>query len=318
MESVIQPKLSICCITYNHGPYIRACLDGILAQKISFGFEVLIHDDASTDDTAEVIREYQRQYPEIIKPIFQCENQFGRVSGMNETFNFPRARGEFIAFCEGDDWWCDPNKIADQILAMENDPQLIISHTAYQNFYQKSGKITECHDGARAVNHCLDAMIIRNSIGTLTVVARSEELRKASEEIKPYASKFQMGDYPLWLLLCQKGGVHYLPRVTANYRVLEESMSHSGNIEKRIGFAKSAYSVSQFMAIRCKRRIARLRSTFCYIKDAHYVYGNILDMSAEVRKIAKAYEGISFVIIIYWRCILVKHFLRKVFRLDCT
>ena len=97
------PLVSVCTLAYNHEPYIRECLDGILMQKTNFAFELLIHDDASTDGTADIIREYETKYPDIIKPIYQTENQYRKRIRINSTYNFPRAKGKYIALCEGDD-----------------------------------------------------------------------------------------------------------------------------------------------------------------------------------------------------------------------
>lgn len=105
---MIKPLVSICCLTFNHEPYIRECLDGFLMQKTNFPFEVLIHDDASTDHTADIIREYEVQYPNIIKPIYQNENQYSKGVRVTWTFQFPRAKGKYIAMCEGDDYWTAP------------------------------------------------------------------------------------------------------------------------------------------------------------------------------------------------------------------
>jgi len=116
--------VSISCITYNHEPYIRECLEGFLMQKCNFGFEVLIHDDASTDGTADIIREYQEKYPEIIKPILQSENQWSKgVRMIGTTFNVPRAQGKYIALCEGDDYWTDPLKLQKQVDFLEANPE---------------------------------------------------------------------------------------------------------------------------------------------------------------------------------------------------
>src|SRR5690554_2985712 len=95
------PLVSISTITFNHAPYIRQCLDGFLMQKTDFAFEVLIHDDASTDGTEEIIREYEAKYPDIIKPLYEIENQYSKGRSGSRTFNFPRAKGKYIALCEG-------------------------------------------------------------------------------------------------------------------------------------------------------------------------------------------------------------------------
>ena len=107
--------VSICCITYNHEKYIRDALESFLNQKTNFDFEILIHDDASTDKTSEIIQEYEKKYPNIIKPIYQIENQYSKGISINDTFNFSRAGGKYIALCEGDDYWLDSNKLQKQV-----------------------------------------------------------------------------------------------------------------------------------------------------------------------------------------------------------
>ena len=110
------PLVSITCLTYNHAPYLRQCLDGFVMQKTSFPIEILIYDDASEDGTQDIIREYERKYPDLIKPIYQTENQYSKGVKVEFVYNYPRAKGKYIAFCEGDDYWTDPNKLQKQIL----------------------------------------------------------------------------------------------------------------------------------------------------------------------------------------------------------
>lgn len=121
-----KPKISICCITYNHEEYISDALDGFLTQKTSFSYEILIHDDASTDRTAEIIKKYHEKYPNLIKPIYQTENQFSK-GGIhpNLEFNYPRARGDYIALCDGDDYWSDPQKLEKQVSFLEKNKNFI-------------------------------------------------------------------------------------------------------------------------------------------------------------------------------------------------
>lgn len=115
--------VSICCITYNHAPYIRQCLDGFVMQKTNFQYEILIHDDASTDGTADIIREYESKYPGLIKPIYQIENQYSKGKNISATYNWPRAIGKYIAQCEGDDYWTDPLKLQKQVDFLESHPE---------------------------------------------------------------------------------------------------------------------------------------------------------------------------------------------------
>ena len=94
-----------------------------IKQKTNFQWELLIHDDASTDRTAEIIREYAKRYPDRIFPILQTENQYSQgLTNISGTFNFPRARGKYIAMCEGDDYWTDETRLQRQVDFMEVHP----------------------------------------------------------------------------------------------------------------------------------------------------------------------------------------------------
>ena len=115
-------KVSILVLAFNHEAYIRRCLDGILMQKVRFPFEVLVHDDASKDGTPCIIQEYFSRYPGIIKPIFQTENKFSLGIPIGATFLYPIAQGDYIAECEGDDYWTDPNKLQEQVSFLESHP----------------------------------------------------------------------------------------------------------------------------------------------------------------------------------------------------
>lgn len=115
-------QVSVWCITYNHKRYIRRALDSMVAQKTRFAYEVIVHDDASTDGTAEIVAEYAQKYPEKIIPVLEKENQVSQ--GKNITMDcFPKmARGKYFALCEGDDYWIDDFKLQKQYDYMEKHP----------------------------------------------------------------------------------------------------------------------------------------------------------------------------------------------------
>lgn len=115
--------MSVCCLAYNHEKYIRDAIEGFVNQKTNFRYEVLVHDDASTDKTAKIIEEYEERYPDIIKAIYQKENQFSQGINIMETYIYPNVRGRYIALCEGDDCWIDDNKLQRQYDALENHPE---------------------------------------------------------------------------------------------------------------------------------------------------------------------------------------------------
>ena len=120
-----QPLVSVAVITYNHGKFIGECLDGILMQKTTFDFEIVVAEDCSTDDTRKVIRAYEQKYPNIIRGIYQDKN----VGGVRNAYEYcyPSLRGKYIALCEGDDFWTDPEKLQKQVDFLEQHPDYVLS-----------------------------------------------------------------------------------------------------------------------------------------------------------------------------------------------
>lgn len=116
--------VSIICLTYNHEAYLRETLEGFVMQKTDFPFEALVHEDASTDGTAAILREYEAKYPEIIRPIYQTENQYSKPGVyIVKTFLLPRAEGKYFAVCDGDDPFTDPEKLQKQVDFLETHPE---------------------------------------------------------------------------------------------------------------------------------------------------------------------------------------------------
>ena len=116
--------VSIICNTYNHEKYISKAIESFLSQKTNFCYEVLIHDDASTDGSVSIIEDYHRRYPNIIKPIFQSENQYSKGVSIFFNYQLPRAKGKYIAICEGDDYWIDENKLQTQYDILEKNENI--------------------------------------------------------------------------------------------------------------------------------------------------------------------------------------------------
>ena len=132
--------VSICCIAYKHEPYIRDAIDGFLMQKTTFRVEILIHDDASPDRTADIIASYEKKYPHLFKPVYQTENQFSKgVKPGRETRE--RAHGAYIAICDGDDYWTDPQKIQKQVDFLESNKAYVLVYHPWVEFF--NGKISE-------------------------------------------------------------------------------------------------------------------------------------------------------------------------------
>lgn len=132
------PLVSIRCMVYNHEPFLRQCLDGFVMQQTTFPFEAIVHDDASTDGSASIIREYAEKYPDIIKPIYETENQYSKHDGslkrIMDAAMHPNSR--YIASCEGDDYWIDPQKLQIQVDFLESHPDYYMSCHAFVIYYE--------------------------------------------------------------------------------------------------------------------------------------------------------------------------------------
>ncbi len=219
MEEVL---VSVLCLTYNHEDYIRDALNGFVSQKTDFKFEVLIHDDASTDQTQEIIREYEEKYPDIIKPIYQTENQFSQGIKITQTHQVPRAKGKYLALCEGDDYWIDPNKLQKQIDYLRNNPDCTLCVTAT--------KIIDCQNN-KTYDELIDTHsrdltteeVIEGGGGFFSTASMVFEREKYINKPELYLCK-GIGDYPLAIYLATLGKVHYISDVCTAYR-----FAHSGS-----------------------------------------------------------------------------------------
>lgn len=226
----MQPLVSICCITYNHAPYIRQCLDGFLMQKVTFPIEIIINDDCSTDGTTDVIREYEAKYPDIIKPIYHVENEYSKgTRGMFATYCFPKAKGKYIAMCEGDDYWIDPLKLQMQVDFMEVNPDYSLCfHNALRLNERKTKKEkikSFCYfNKSRQIQ--AEEIIAAWCIPTASVLYRREVL------VNIQLPSFFSGDYTLELILASRGNVFYIDKYMSVYRLNDGGVSNKVKVRK--------------------------------------------------------------------------------------
>ncbi|MDP4289957.1 MAG: glycosyltransferase [Bacteroidota bacterium] len=234
--------VSISCITFNQKPFIRKAIEGFLIQKTTFPIEVLIHDDASTDGTDQIIREYEAKYPDIIKPIYQKENQWkkGRRPGLE--FNYPRAKGKYIAICEGDDYWTDPFKLQKQVDFLEKNPHCGMVYTDYDLFDERT-KATQRNllkNNQKIQNTFEDFLINRWPIPPCTWMFRASIFNLIA---RPLLENNVVGDLPLILGLSRYSKIAYIDENTAVYRVLEKSASHFDTLKKEYEFLPGVLSI---------------------------------------------------------------------------
>lgn len=210
--------VSICCITYNHAKYIRQALDGFLMQKTNFKYEILIHDDASTDETADIIREYENKYPDIIKPIYQTVNQYSQGIKLSK-YNYERVKGKYIAECEGDDYWCDENKLQKQVDYMEKNPECSFCfHNAYildnkkgkyKKFISKNRKFYK-----KSNTYTMGELELLQFIPTASFLYRSENFKKMPD----WFYEYNISDLPLKLIMTSFGYAYYVDEIMSVYR----------------------------------------------------------------------------------------------------
>ena len=230
-----KPVVSICCITYNHEPYIEDALEGFLIQETDFPFEILIHDDASTDRTADIIREYEAKYPRLINPIYQTENQYSKGVRPNTVYNFPRSAGEFIAWCEGDDYWVAAEKLQVQVLEMKARDSLISFHSVQT---RKDNEIVDDQNSYEKSNYSLMDTFLKGHhfIQTCSLVFKTECILSFDKEI--FRSS-PVGDVLIRIFCGDKKGIDFIKGLNAVYRV-QSMNSWTSSIKadsaKRIAF----------------------------------------------------------------------------------
>lgn len=207
-------KLSISTISFNQAQFIGKALDSVLAQKAAFEYEIVIGDDCSTDGTREIIADYQRRWPEKVKPVFREKNLGMQKNGIQ---TLERCSGEYIAFLEGDDYWTDPNKIQMQVDYLDSHADCALVHHKVEHIAWPSAKSLGEYPPARyrveRPNPRTLAMF--NFIQTCSVVIRRKWLPLFDEQFQ----ELKLGDWPLCVLLNERGWVGYLDRNMAHYRV---------------------------------------------------------------------------------------------------
>ncbi len=243
------PLVAIKCMTYNHGLYIGQCLEGFVMQETNFPFLAIVHDDASTDNTAEIIREYAERYPDIIKPIYESENQYSKHDGSIRKImeNAIPDSVKYIALCEGDDYWTDPNKLQLQVDFLERNADYGLVHTDFDIINETSIQEFRYHKNFSKIKDVQDALLIgAYGIGTLTVL-----FRKSIYDNLPrnnVGKGWPMGDLPMWIEMSSTSKFKYLNISTACYRRISNSASHNSDIEKRIAFIRNAYDCRKYYA----------------------------------------------------------------------
>ena len=233
------PLVTIRCTVYNHEPFLRQCLDGFVMQQTTFPFEAIIHDDASTDGSAAIIREYAEKYPNIIKPIYETENKYskrGQISKIMDAAMHPSSK--YIATCEGDDYWTDPHKLQIQVDFLESHPDYVISSHDFSvfdnnknviryngNVRYKDFSFDEKFNGYEYCTFSFDDSFHLRFLATLANVYRRDDyINDEKRNQIPY-----IYDFVLFYFILKKGKCALLKKNMATYRVHNGGVYSGGN-----------------------------------------------------------------------------------------
>ncbi|ELX67989.1 glycosyltransferase [Prevotella nigrescens] len=251
--------VAIECLVYNHKPYLRQCLDGFVMQKTNFRFVAIVHDDCSTDGSQEIIREYEEKYPDIIRPIYEVENQYSKRDGklmriVNEALNATEAK--YLAFCEGDDCWIDPLKLQKQVDYLNANKRCGLVYSCidvideHSNVIAHNGKAHECN---------FDSLFDDNGIPTLTVCMRMELNQRYFNNVT-INHNWLMGDLPRWIYVAHESDLYMMPEITAFYRILLNSASGRISINSRENFLLSNIKICEYFVsfFGCKDKLRRI------------------------------------------------------------
>lgn len=257
-------KVSVLMPTYNHESTIAQAIESFLAQKTTFDVELLVNDDCSTDNTYTIALAYAQKDARI--KVFKQEQNQGLLT--NYKFLLDQAKGEYLAVLESDDYWIDDQKLQKQVDYLAAHPHCHLSFTGVNHL--KGGEISTFRD----MSYLFDLkdttpyeyMLYRGGfIFSPTVCFRFSAYKKYCRIDDYIRFHFLTFDYPVWLSLMANGEIHYLPEVTAVYRIIPVSISNTRNVAKRLSFYRSFaldirnYIISRYGRGKYSRLDIRLR-----------------------------------------------------------
>lgn len=228
-----EPIVSIVVLAYNLEKYIDQCIESLVNQSFDQPYEIVIGEDYSTDQTRNICLYWQAKYPDLVRVLIRPVN-LGMSANFADTVK--ATKGKYIAFCEGDDFWCDRFKLQMQYDFLEATPSIGLVHTNF-TMIQESGLYIKKLNKKLPSGKVLYKLLEYSFIATLTVMIRREVLEKAlNDRGELILNNGKAVDYPLWLTCATFTEIAYIDKVTSTYRVMQESASHSKDINKQIAY----------------------------------------------------------------------------------
>ena len=216
--------VSVLCTAYNHEKYIRKCLEGFVQQKTNFAYEVLVNDDASTDTTPSIIREYEMTYPDIIKPLYQSDNLYSKGVKITRDILFPKSQGKYIAICEGDDYWIDPYKLQKQVDALEKNQDCSMCVCKVKIISEDETRVEgyfpdfPLDEGVITSEAFLNIVLRKHAFQTSSYMLRADLYRCYAKHTPEFVRICPVGDVTYLLYFGYSGNVYYCEDIMSYYR----------------------------------------------------------------------------------------------------
>ncbi|MBR4632943.1 MAG: glycosyltransferase [Elusimicrobia bacterium] len=218
--------VSVLCATYNQEKYIRQALESFVMQKTNFPFEVIVNDDASTDETPEIIKEYADKYPNIIKPVYQKENQYSKGIFITIECLYPKAKGKYLAWCEGDDFWTDENKLQLQYDIMEKNSNCHLCVHKVQDISENGENIRvrpffNVQEKLMNTEEFFKIIFFYFEFQTSSYFVRRTDYSNYITDFVKIRQKFRqcgVGDHPLLFYFGLLNGIYYIDKIMSKYR----------------------------------------------------------------------------------------------------
>jgi glycosyltransferase involved in cell wall biosynthesis len=213
------PLVSVCVITYNHVQYIEQALESVLMQKVNFPWEIIIADDCSTDGTRDIVAEYGRKFPEFIRLISR-ERNVG--PGLNFVELINAAKGKYIAYLEGDDYWIDENKLKIQFNLLESDLSISM---CYHKIKWENNRNSNSVEENKYSNENDPPISTINDVLDRGWFIRSCSMFFRAEKLPPNFELLYIGDYPLHVIMATKGNIAFINKPMGVYRIHNQGYS---------------------------------------------------------------------------------------------
>lgn len=221
--------VSICCLVYNHEKYLRQCLDGFVMQKTDFRFEAVIHDDASTDNSADIIREYADKYPDIIRPIFESQNQYSKKDGSLRKIMNKACQGKYVAMCEGDDYWTDPYKLQKQFAFLEKHQDYFMCFHSASVLNEANAPVYICCNNIEEREYFTKDIFPKWIVPTASVVVKREVLERPIL----YGEMLLYEDIAIFLSAADCGRIWGMSEQMSVYRINSGGVTQKSAVDYR-------------------------------------------------------------------------------------